>query len=340
MKNKNYLYLVLLFSFILFFAIYQIAHKYTGTFFPITGQVEYIDTYQKFNRHGTTVGFLDVTNQAGINIKSKNFGVAWGDYDNDGYDDIFISNLDDTSKLLRNIGNGTFRDVTNDVGIKNHRSYSATFADIDNDGFLDLIIIGKGKPILYKNEKGKFHDITEGSGIENATGQRKGTASFGDIDNDGYLDLIISYNGKPNFEKKISDLIIPYDENPYSYKNFSPSVIGHLYLFKNVRDGIFLDMSNSIPELSINEFRRFYQPIFFDYNNDNLIDIFIAIDTDYPVLLKNEGDFIFSYVSNLTNIYDNRSWMGASAGDYDNDGDFDLYVTAVKGDILFPLKIN
>ena len=74
-----------------------------------------------------TVGFVDVTNQAGIDIKSKNFGVSWGDYDKDGYDDIFISNLDDTSKLLRNIGNGTFRDVTNDVGIKNQDSQIGSY---------------------------------------------------------------------------------------------------------------------------------------------------------------------------------------------------------------------
>src|SRR6266536_2699294 len=152
--------------------------------------------------------FINVSEQAGIMATHRgewdqfkpNFshgylgiGQAWGDYDNDGWLDLYVTgNLDD-NVLYHNQGNGTFTVSPLFPSISSHgvRSGGAVWADYDNDGWLDLYVVRYGTNILFHNEQGKvFNDVTAKVGI-NHTG--KGTsATWGDYDGDGYLDLYVT----------------------------------------------------------------------------------------------------------------------------------------------------
>jgi tetratricopeptide (TPR) repeat protein len=169
------------------------------------------------NNHDNT--FTDVTEKAGVPGSGRGFGAWFFDYDNDGWPDIFATSYfmstDETArtylglphnattlKLYRNLGNGTFRDVTEDVGLnKVFMPMGANFGDIDNDGFLD-IYLGMGTPsfasvaphVLLRNKSGRsFVDVTASSG----TGElHKGHGiAFADLDNDGDEDIVAEIGG-------------------------------------------------------------------------------------------------------------------------------------------------
>jgi hypothetical protein len=176
------------------------------------------------NNHDGT--FTDVTRQAGLDIEIYGMGCAIGDYDNDGYDDIYITALGG-SHLFHNLGNGKFQDVTVKAGVRSPGfATSAAWFDYDNDGKLDLIVdhyvdwsiakdqtcsldgthksyctpeLYKGESItLYHNEgNGKFKDVTKAAGLYDPTDKALGIALI-DYDNDGWLDLFITNDTQPN----------------------------------------------------------------------------------------------------------------------------------------------
>jgi hypothetical protein len=176
------------------------------------------------NNHDGT--FTDVTKQAGLAKEMYGMGCAVGDYDNDGYDDIYITALDG-SRLFHNLGNGKFVDVTARAGVSSPGfATSAAWFDYDNDGKLDLIVAhyvewsvntdqncsldGKDKsyctPELYKGQSvtlyhnegnGRFKDVTKAAGLYDPTSKSLGIALI-DFDNDGWLDLFITNDTQPN----------------------------------------------------------------------------------------------------------------------------------------------
>ncbi len=176
------------------------------------------------NRNGT---FTDVTHQAGLDIDIFGMGVAVGDYDNDGYDDIFITGLGQ-NRLFHNNGNGTFTDVTRKAGLfgPDEFSTSAAWMDFDKDGQLDLVVgnyvqwsiagdlyctlDGKSKsyctPESYKGTSirlwhnrgdGTFEDVTQKAGVGDPTSKTLGVAIL-DYDNDGWPDILLSNDTQPN----------------------------------------------------------------------------------------------------------------------------------------------
>ncbi|GGG72759.1 CRTAC1 family protein [Edaphobacter dinghuensis] len=175
------------------------------------------------NGNGT---FTDVTRQAGLAVKMYGLGCAVGDYDNDGYDDIYITALDG-NHLFHNLGNGKFSDVTARAGVKNPGfATSAVWFDYDNDGKLDLLVLhyvdwsiatdqfcsldGKNKsyctPEAYKGQSatlyhnkgnGVFEDVTKKAGLFDPTSKSLGVALL-DYDNDGWLDLFVTNDTQPN----------------------------------------------------------------------------------------------------------------------------------------------
>ena len=176
------------------------------------------------NRNGT---FTDVTHQAGLDIDIFGMGVAVGDYDNDGYDDIFITGLGH-NRLFHNNGNGTFTDVTRKAGLfgPDEFSTSAAWMDFDKDGQLDLVVgnyvqwsiagdlyctlDGKSKsyctPESYKGTSirlwhnrgdGTFEDVTQKAGVGDPTSKTLGVAIL-DYDNDGWPDILLSNDTQPN----------------------------------------------------------------------------------------------------------------------------------------------
>ncbi len=176
------------------------------------------------NRNGT---FTDVTKAAGLDLEMYGMGVAVGDYNNDGFPDIFISCVGQ-SHLFRNTGKGTFVDVTKSAGLlgKQGLSTSAVWFDYDRDGFLDLFVCnyvrwtaetdvfcsldGKNKSYctpeayrgdtcwLYHNRgNGTFEDVTASSGIFDSSSKSLGVAML-DYDQDGWLDLLVANDTQPN----------------------------------------------------------------------------------------------------------------------------------------------
>lgn len=176
------------------------------------------------NNHDGT--FTDVTRQAGLALEMYGLGCAVGDYDNDGYDDIYITAVGN-NHLFHNLGNGTFADVTAKAGVASPGfSTSAVWFDYDNDGKLDLFVAhyvkwseatdqycsltGKGKsyctPEAYKGESselfhnlghGRFENVTKRAGLLDATSKSLGVALL-DYDNDGWPDLFVSNDTQPN----------------------------------------------------------------------------------------------------------------------------------------------
>lgn len=151
--------------------------------------------------------FADVTAAAGIPVVPNGKGLAWGDYNNDGYPDLFVAKMHQGKvasggSLYRNNGNGTFSDATSSAGLKTTANCSAAlWGDYDNDGYLDLFLtnagdtgVGPGNAnfLFHNNGDGTFTNLagTEGVTLQDNVSLHKG-AAWGDYDNDGFLDLLI-----------------------------------------------------------------------------------------------------------------------------------------------------
>jgi hypothetical protein len=176
------------------------------------------------NRNGS---FTDVTRAAGLDIEMYGMGVAIGDYNNDGFPDIFISCVGQ-SRLFRNNGNGKFTDVTRAAGFLNHEGFStsALWIDYDRDGFLDLFVCnyvrwspehdvfcsldgthksyctpeayrGNTCWLLHNRGDGTFEDVTATSGVFDSSSKSLGVAMF-DYDQDGWPDLLVANDTQPN----------------------------------------------------------------------------------------------------------------------------------------------
>ncbi len=182
---------------------------------------------QLFTNNGDGT-FSEVATQAGVTNLRYCKGSTWGDYDNDGDPDLYLSNLAGENRLYRNNGDGTFDDVAGDARVLGpYFSFATWFWDYDNDGWLDIFVASYGpsiaqvaagylgldqleggpdtQPRLYKNDrKGGFIDVTVEAGLARA--QTAMGANFGDLDNDGYLDLYLG-TGYPSFEALLPNVM-------------------------------------------------------------------------------------------------------------------------------------
>lgn len=235
-------------------------------------------------------------------------GVAVGDFNKDGIDDIFmadgVSNL-----LLKGNSDGTFINVSKEAGIDTSRSgKGVTFADYDNDGNPDIFIVGFEVPnILYRNNgNGTFTDVTANSGVGH-----KGfgtSACWADIDKDGYLDLYIVNNG---------DIAKVFPTYPWKSKNAEANI-----LFRNNGNGTFTDITK---KSGVGDKGWGLACGFADYNNDGYPDLAVSNDFGEKVLYKNNGNSTFADVTKKSGVDDIGNGMGVGWGDYNNDGLPDLY---------------
>ncbi len=298
------------------------------------------------------VTFSDVTAQAGITFRhftghrssqlpeDMGSGAAWGDYDGDGWLDLYVVNAvgpltaatpDEVARspahaaLYRNLGDGTFRDVSAEAGVQ-FRGWGmgATWADVDNDGRLDLFVTAYGDNVLYRNNgDGTFTDRTRAAGLGGRPGFWAG-AAWGDYDRDGFLDLYVT--GYVQYRQLADqgatrqyDVEQPAGINPSSFEPESN------LLFRNQGNGTFTEVA--VRAGVANPTGRSLGAVWADFDDDGWPDLYVANDVSDNVMFRNLGDGTFADVSHAARVADYRGAMGLAVGDWDGDQDLDLFVT-------------
>ena len=316
----------------------------------------FVPDEQVLQAQDTGVRFVDVTDEAGIRfshfpgartsviVEDYGSGVAWGDYDHDGWLDFFAVNSTNVvtdqaahrGKLFRNQGDGTFADVTGDSGIVQiGLGMGAIWFDYNGDTRLDLFVTGVGWQTLYQNVGGgRFEDVTTASGLGVADGWSTG-ASVADYDLDGDLDLYVPHYVE--FERSDSQLsiaykteygLVPYTLNPLSYDPLTN------YLYRNNGDQTFTEVG---AEAGVRSVGRSLQSVFADLSGDGLPDLYVGNDATNDELFINQGDGTFQDEAEYARTADARGSMGIAVGDYDGDLDWDIWVThwIAQDDALF-----
>ena len=282
-------------------------------------------------RQTETGRFLDVTARAGLSGSGYGQGVAVGDFDNDGDEDLYVTALFG-NRLYRNDGDGRFTDVTAEAGVAGSGwSTSAAFVDVDHDGRLDLFVAryldwsfevnpycGEPKPgpraychpdqwkgasaLLFHNEGGgRFTEVAARSGVANPEGKSLGVA-LADFDGDGFVDLFVANDSVRQF------------------------------LYRNRGDGTFQDQA-LLAGVAYDQDGRAFAGMgvdFADYDNDGRPDIIVTnLSNERYALFRNAGDGTFSYETHASGLGTmtllNSGW-GVRFLDYDNDGAKDLFL--------------
>jgi hypothetical protein len=254
----------------------------------LTSAGDYDICIAKFQR-----AWIDVTNGP-LGDLGQSRGVAWGDYDNDGNLDIYVSNtLTDANKLFHNEGGEVFSDATSGPMGDTGNGMGIAWGDYDNDGDLDLYLSNGGTDAnkLFRNEGGgAFVDATSGP-LANADGGQG--IAWGDYDNDGNLDLYLAIGGG----------------NPNK-------------LFRNDGEGTFVDATSG----PLGDTESSVNAVWGDYDNDGDLDLYLSnVGTDASKLLRNDGSGVFSNATSAP-LGNTGTGAGVAWGDYDNDGDLDLYL--------------
>ena len=282
------------------------------------------------------VAFRHTRDAAAINLGG---GVATGDYNGDGHLDLYVTNSAGPNALFRNNGDGSFTDIAADAGVDDSdaTSYGTGWGDYDNDGDLDLFVANFGASKLFRNEDGRsFTDVTAASGVADPdSDHRTMGVAWGDFDADGFLDLLVVRHLLEIGGKVALD-------TPGLARSSRP-----LALFHNNGDGTFSNVTGMLSdtlEYPSPVKGAGFKPAFLDYDNDGDMDIYVVNDfgaANYPnVLWSNDGadsagNTIFADVSEESGTDLGIFGMGLAVGDYDNDGDLDLYVTDIgEGEFL------
>jgi len=252
----------------------------------------------------------------GIDVYGHN-GIAVGDYNGDGLEDLYVCQPAGLpNRLYRNNGDGSFDDVTAAAGVDVlDGSTMALFADLDNDGDQDLLVVAGAAVLLFGNDgKGKFVR-REGTGLQ-SSGATLTSAALADYDRDGDLDL---YLCAYDFWRAGTqyDAPAPY----YDATNGPPN-----FLYRNRGDGTFEDVTQA-SGMGQNNNRFSFAASWADYDRDGWPDLYVANDFGRNNLYRNNGDGTFADVAAKAGVEDLGAGMSASWGDYDGDGWLDLYVS-------------
>ena len=243
-------------------------------------------------------------------------GQAWGDYDNDGLLDLYVTGNLARNVLYHNDGDGTFSvsPLSKSVSLPNVSSGGALWADYDNDGWRDLYVVNSGANVLFHNDGGEgFSDVSSSAGVGD-TG-KGASATWGDYDGDGYLDLyVVNWSCLPECQPE--DVSLSRDT-----------------LYHNLGDGTFEDATALLE--ADKTLGAGFAASFFDYDNDGDADLYVVNDKMANpignVLWRNDGPgcgaWCFTDVSAAAGVDAKMHSMGLAVGDYDNDGNQDVFAT-------------
>ncbi len=258
---------------------------------------------------------LDVA--CGIDIYGHN-GVSVGDIDDDGFDDLYVCQPAGLpNRLYRNRGDGTFEDITEASGVGLlENTACALFADFDNDGRQDLVVVRTSGPLLFVNQGGgKFRQSPDAFRFARPPQGTFTGAAVADYDRDGWLDiyfcLYLYYQGTDQYK---------YPSPYYDAENGPPN-----FMMRNQRDGTFRDVTAETG-LDKNNTRYSFCCGWSDYNRDGWPDLYVVNDFGRKNLYRNNGDGTFADVAPQAGVEDVGAGMGVCWLDYDNDGAEDLYV--------------
>lgn len=260
---------------------------------------------------------FELVNPPFVSVQEESKQLVWVDYDNDNDKDFFVSTYNGEFYLFENDGNMNFSDVTDAKGLANGQAdtYSANFADIDQDGWLDLYIGRYGEEIIgdtnsmfrYDPHVNSYVNVTEQTGTSNGFRETLATAFF-DFDMDGDLDLYVS-NDRFDFENS---------------------------LYMNLGNLVFVDVS--VPSQSNASVYAMNAGVS-DFDDDGFFDIYIT-HTSTAVMLKNNGNNTFTDVASSSGTILNQfAWCGNFL-DFDHDEDEDLYVCTTNQNLANAFFVN
>jgi enediyne biosynthesis protein E4 len=312
------------------------------------------------------VQFLDVAREAGLNapnvwggvdhkryiLEAKGSGLAFFDYDHDGWPDIYLTNgtrlganwpagKAPTSHLYKNNRDGTFTDVTEKSGLaRTGWQTGVCVGDYDNDGWDDLFCCFWGHNILFHNNgDGTFTDVTRKAGVYDEQIRWGAGCTWLDYDRDGLLDLFVCHYIKLD----PANTPVTSGEPPVCQWKGIPTMCGPRglpgdtnLLYHNNGDGTFTDVSEKSGILKPGP-RYSITPVSYDFDNDGWPDIYVAVDSQPSILLRNNHDGTFTDVGVIAGVAysengHEQSGMGVGVGDYDCDGWFDIFKTNFADD--------
>ena len=315
----------------------------------------------------STANFVDVAQQAGLTtpnvwggvdhkrsiIEAKGSGLAFFDFDHDGWLDIYVTNgnrLDTTwpagkaptSHLYKNNRDGSFTDVTahSGLGVTGWQT-GVCVGDYNNDGWDDLFCCFWGHNILFHNNgNGTFTDVTRRSGLYRPEVRWGAGCSFLDYDRDGHLDLFIC-----NYLRLDPDKIPAANDTHFCQWKGVPIMCGPRglpgdtnLLFHNNGDGTFTDVSEKSGILKPGP-RYSISSVSYDFDNDGWPDIYVAVDSQPSILFQNNHDGTFTDVAvgagcAYSDGGHEQAGMGVAVADYDCDGFFDIFKTNFADDTV------
>jgi len=268
-----------------------------------------------------TMAFEDVTKASGLELgKGQARHIAWGDYNNDGWEDLLLNG----TTLFKN-NKGKFTNVTREAKLT-EASAGGIWGDYDNDGFLDILAYNFNSYALWhNNKKGTFTNVTKAAGLTNNPYPTQAVAWI-DVNNDGYLDIYVANYEKQGLKDANGQEILAQG---------TPDV-----LYLNNKNGTFTDITDKSGVSEDKNPQCGYGVAPADFNNDGLMDIYV---TNYRLqpnyLYKNNGDGAFTDVARAKGVQGKETQVqeqggiflsyghsiGAVWGDIDNDGDLDLF---------------
>jgi Flp pilus assembly protein TadD len=297
------------------------------------------------------VRFTDVTDSAGIRFRhfsgqrtsrlpeDMGSGAAWGDYDKDGWLDLYVANQSGPltlspaqvaaspahAVLYHNRGDGTFEDVSEAAGVAfRGTGMGVAWGDCDNDGWPDLLLTTYGGLVLYHNRgNGTFEDITARAGLAGFHGFWTGVA-WADYNRDGHLDAYIGgyvqFEDRPNAPaSRQYNIVQPASLNPASFP------AERNLLLRNRGHCRFTDVAG---EAGVADPQgRSLSVAWADLDEDGWPDLYVANDLSDNVLFRNRRNRTFQDISHTAAVADYRGAMGLAIGDWDGDGDEDIFIT-------------